>query len=297
MNILITGVRGQLGAELLTILKAGNSEIGEIPRCYIGAKIIGVDIEDVDISCYNQVEAAIDKVQPNIIFNCAAMTNVDGCESDYAAAGKGNSMGPRNLAVAAEKFGAKLVHISTDYVFPGNSSTPYCEWDACSPSTIYGKSKLLGEKYVAEFSSRYFIVRTAWLYGKTGKNFVKTMLRLGQEKDQISVVNDQVGNPTNANDLGHHLLQLAATEAYGVYHCSGTGQCSWCEFASAIMAEAGLSCEVRPCTSAEYPSPTPRPKFSALANMMLALEVGDEMRPWQEALHSYIAGLKKGENI
>lgn len=297
MNILITGIRGQLGSELLSILKVGKSELGNIPRCYGGADITGVDIEDMDISCYSQVADTVDRVKPQVIFNCAAMTNVDGCESDYEAAMKGNAIGPRNLAVAAERVGAKLIHVSTDYVFPGTGTTPYCEWDACSPSTIYGKSKLLGEKYAAEFASRYFIVRTAWLYGKTGKNFVKTMLRLGQEKPQISVVDDQVGNPTNANDLAHHLLKLADTEAYGVYHCSGAGQCSWCQFAAAIMGEAGLSCKVQPCTSQEYPSPTPRPKFSSLNNLMLSLEVGDEMRPWQDALHSYIVGLKKGDNI
>ncbi len=292
MNILITGAKGQLGSELIDILAAGKSDLGEIPLQYQGCDITAVDIDTADIADYSVVEKLMLKVKPDIVFNCAAMTNVDGCETDYEAALKGNAVGPRNLAVVADRIGAKLVHISTDYVFPGDGDKPYMEWDRCDPQTVYGKSKLLGEKYVAQFCRRYFIVRTAWLYGKTGKNFVRTMLSLGEKLSEVKVVNDQVGNPTNANDLAHQILKLSLSEEYGVYHCSGSGQCSWCELAAAVMSEAKLSCQVVACTSEEYPSKTPRPKFSALDNLTLNLVTGQSTRPWREALNSYILDIK-----
>ena len=221
------------------------------------------------------------------VINCAAYTNVNGCETDRDTAFGANSLGPRNLAIAADMIGAKLIHISTDYVFSGDSAVPYVEWDKCDPQSVYGKSKLLGEQYVQSLCRKYFIVRTAWLYGKTGNNFVKTMLRINREKGECRVVDDQFGNPTNAADLAHHILKLLDTEQYGIYHGTGNGICSWYEFACQIVELAGISSEVRPCSTEEYPTPAKRPAFSALDNMMFRNTVGDEFRDWGKALESF----------
>ncbi len=293
MKIIITGSHGQLGNELSTILKNGYSEIGTIDKQYKNCDVVAVDVDELDITKSTDVFNFINKEQPDIVINCAAMTNVDGCETNLDVAMKVNAMGPANLAMACKKVNAKLVHISTDYVFPGNGNSPYCEWDICSPNSIYGKSKLLGEQYVKEQINKYFIVRTAWLYGYVGKNFVKTMLELGKTKKQLKVVNDQIGNPTNANDLAYHILKIALTDNYGIYHCTGNGDASWFEFASLIMKYAKLDCEVLPCSTDEFPSPTKRPAFSSLDNLMLRCTVGDEMRPWKEALNTYLTKLLK----
>ena len=229
------------------------------------------------------------------IINCAAFTNVDGCETARDAAFKVNAIGPRNLALACEKVNARLIHISTDYVFPGtaNGGVALDECAVPAPISANGQTKLLGEQYVERFCRRHFIVRTAWLYSSYGKNFVKTMIRLGRTHDKITVVNDQLGNPTTAVALAYHILKLAVSHDYGIYHCTGNGICSWYDFASAIMKEAGLPCKVSPCTSAEYAAANPasasRPAWSALENRMLRCTVGDEMRDWQDALHDFFA--------
>ncbi len=289
MKLLITGGGGQLGQELQEILRDGKSQIGAIPQELIGADVIAVDVDKLDITNLTQLREFFAAEKPDVVINCAAMTNVDGCESMFDVAMKVNGIGPRNLAMACEEIGAKLVHVSTDYVFRGDGTVPYCEWDTTDPATVYGKSKRYGEDEALRHCSRCFVVRTAWLYGQYGANFVKTMQRLGKEKDEISVVADQRGNPTNANDLAHHLCKLAVTEEYGIYHCTGTGECSWYDFACKIMEESGLTCKVNPVTSEEYPSKTPRPKFSSLSNLMLSVTVGDEMRPWEDALHTFCA--------
>lgn len=297
MKILIAGARGQLGNELTSILAAQSSEIGPIDARYKDCEVIAVDVEKLDITDANKVDTFLETARPDIVINCAAMTNVDGCETNLELAMKVNAIGPMNLAKACNNIGAKLVHISTDYVFAGVGSTPYCEWDACTPESIYGKSKLLGEQYVREQTSRYFIVRTAWLYGYVGKNFVRTILNLAKEKKQIKVVSDQIGNPTNANDLAHHILKLALTENYGIYHCTGAGEASWHDFASLIVKYAQLDCEVLPCTTEEFPREAKRPQYSSLDNLMLRCTVGDEMRPWQEALAAYVTNLKKENSL
>ena len=292
MKILITGNKGQLGAELTEILAGMCSEIGPIPEVYKDAEIVGIDIDTLDISD----SAALGKFtlehegRPfDLILNCAAMTNVDACETEFEAAMQGNAIAPGNIARFAEKQGAKLVHISTDYVFDGKADTPYTEEDTPSPATVYGGSKLLGELNINDNCSRAFIVRTAWLYGKTGNNFVKTIRKIASEKDRITVVCDQVGNPTNANDLAHHILKIGTGEDYGIYHVTGGGICSWYEFAQEIVRLSGLECEVAPVTTEEYPRPAPRPAYSAMDHAKLRETVGDEMRPWQEALAAFIA--------
>ena len=294
MKILITGSKGQLGTELISVLREMRSELGSVPGIYSGAELVCVDIDEVDISDGDAIAsfAASRSDAPfDLIINCAAMTNVDACETHYEAALKGNATGPANIAKFAEEQGAKLVHISTDYVFDGKSETPYTEDDIPAPATAYGRSKLLGEQNVTEACSRAFIIRTSWLYGKTGNNFVKTIRKIASENERITVVYDQVGNPTNANDLAYHILKIAATEEYGVYHVTGGGICSWYEFAEEIVQMSGLKCEVVPVTTAEFPRPAPRPAYSAMDHARLRATVGDEMRPWKEALAAFISGL------
>jgi dTDP-4-dehydrorhamnose reductase len=231
--------------------------------------------------------------KPETIINCAAYTNVDKCESDADGAMKANAAGPRNLALAAEETGAKLIHISTDYVFSGDDASPRNEWDMPNPQSVYGYSKLLGEQYVRQFCRRSFIVRTAWLYGYTGNNFVKTVLKAARETGKVKVVNDQRGNPTNAADLAHHLLKLAATDGYGLYHCTNKGECSWYEFAAEFLRLSGLGHTIVPCTTEEYPRPAKRPAYSSLENRMLRITVGDEMRTWQDAIGAYMGHYDK----
>ncbi len=292
MIILITGCRGQLGEELLDILARGESQIGEIPQELKEAEVVAVDIDDLDITDSAAVSLLVSSQQPDVIINCAAMTDVNGCETKKELAFKVNAVGVRNLACAAENIGAKFIHVSTDYVFAGDAKTPYTEWDMIDPQSIYGKSKALGEKYALSFCRRTFIVRTAWLYGRIGKNFVKTMRSLGASSPEITVVSDQRGNPTNANDLAHHLLKLAASEEYGIYHCTGRGECSWYDFACKIMELSGIQCNVIPCTTEQYPTPAKRPAFSSLDDLALRCTVGSQMRHWEVALEEYIKNLE-----
>lgn len=293
MRILITGSKGQLGNELLNIIKKGKSEIGEISNEINNSQVFAVDIDMFDITNIKEVRKNMYELKPDVVINCAAATNVDGCESNEDLAFKVNSIGPRNLALVCQELKATLVQVSTDYVFSGISNKSLTEFDIPSPSTVYGKTKLLGEKYVQEFCSKYFIVRTAWLYGQVGKNFVYTMMKLGKVKDEIEVVNDQIGNPTNANDLAYHILKLIETEEYGIYHCTGKGECSWYDFASEIINLCDEECRVKPCTSDEYKTPAKRPEYSSLDNMMFRNTVGDEMRDWKDAIKSFIKEVKR----
>lgn len=293
ITVMITGCHGQLGNELQSIIKTGASEIGAIPSQFIGAKVIAVDIDNLDITDADAVSDFVTQNRPDVIINCAAMTNVDGCETDYETALKVNAIGVRNLAMAAKAVGAKFIHISTDYVFSGNGKRPYVEGDKIDPQSAYGASKALGEKYAMDFCDKTFVVRTSWLYGYIGKNFVKTVRRVIRNNGSITVVNDQRGNPTNANDLAHHLLKLAVTDEYGIYHCTGAGECSWYDFAVKIAEYSGLGDTVSPCTTEEYNAkynvPTKRPEYSSLRNLALECTVGDEMRNWQDALKEYIS--------
>ena len=297
MKILITGANGQLGSELCRCLEAGRTELGPLPEKLLHATVLATDVDTLDITDRHEVAAFMRRHAPDAVISCAAYTNVDGCETHEDDAFAVNALGPRNLAMAAEEIGAKLVHISTDYVFPGTAAQPVSEYEQPAPQSIYGKTKLLGESYVRELSSRWFLLRTAWLYGDTGKNFVKTMLRVGREKGEVKVVNDQFGNPTNAADLAHHVPKLLVTKEYGIYHCTDEGVCSWYDFACEIMRLGGVDAVVTPCTTAEYGSATKRPAYSALENRMLKATVGNEMRGWQEALDSFFKHYKEESNL
>jgi dTDP-4-dehydrorhamnose reductase len=274
MKALITGANGQLGRAL--------------ERLAAFSEVTKTDLAELDIAGRGAAERFIRETRPEVIFNCAAMTDVDACETDRDAAFRINALGPRNLAMAADAVDAVLIHVSTDYVFPGDGDTPLCEWDTPDPKTVYGKSKLLGERYVSMFCKRHFIVRTSWLYGPDGNNFVKTILRAAREKGSLKVVDDQRGCPTYTADLARHLLKLAGTEEYGVYHCAGNGECTWYDLAKKIMGLSGIPCEVGPCTTAEYPRPAPRPAYSVLENRMLRCTVGDDMRYWEDALADFM---------
>ncbi len=296
MKILITGSKGQLGNSLCKLLTDKKSTLGNIPDCYKSSEIIAVDIDELDITDLNAVDNFMKSLMPDLIINCAAMTNVDGCENDLEAAENANAKGPSNLAVAANNIGAKMVHISTDYVFKGDATEPYIESDTCGPVTAYGKSKLHGEQLVAENCEKHFILRTSWLYGYVGNNFVKTIRRVAKEKGILKVVDDQRGNPTNADDLSYHILAVAATENYGIYHCTGDGECTWYDFACEILRLSKIPCDISPCTTEQSDRKAKRPAFSSLRNLHLEQTVGDKMRFWKDALAEYINNLEIYEN-
>lgn len=281
---LIAGAGGQLGRELTIQLKA------------LGVKPVCVDIPEFDITDDAKMAAILDAEKPDWVFNCGAMTNVDGCETARDAAMAVNGEGPGKLAKLCHDRDIVLTHVSTDYVFSGEGITengvkrPYVESDAVAPKTVYGESKALGEKLVAENTDKYFIVRTAWLYGD-GKNFVKTMLSLAKTHSHLTVVNDQIGSPTSTVDLAKAILALTQTEAYGLYHGTCEGQCSWFDFAKEIFHLADVDIDVAPVTSEEYPSKTPRPKYSVLENKALNDLGLNSFRPWQDAIAEYIAAL------
>ncbi|CAH0121700.1 dTDP-4-dehydrorhamnose reductase [Paenibacillus sp. CECT 9249] len=281
MKVIVTGAGGQLGTDVAAIFKQN------------GHDVIDLDRSKLDIANQQACNDIISASQPDVIVHCAAYTAVDAAESEEDQAYLVNAVGSRNIAVAAEKTGAKVCYLSTDYVFDGTSTEPYREYDSTNPKTIYGKSKRAGEQLVQTLCSRYFIVRTSWVYGKNGNNFVKTMLKLGREKPSLQVVHDQIGSPTYTVDLATFLLELVATEKYGVYHASNTGNCSWYEFAKAIFEEAGMETEVRPCTTAEFPRPAPRPKNSVLDHGSIRTNGFEDLRQWRDALKEFIVELKK----
>lgn len=296
MKLLVTGSRGQLGNELRRCLESGTAEIGAIPGVYRGAAVDYVDYRELDITDDGAVARWFAERGPyDVVINCAAATNVDGCESDEEGAYRVNAIGAQNLARAASACGAKLVHVSTDYVFSGTDPRPRCESDEVGPVSAYGRTKLAGEQLAMAACERTFVVRTAWLYGYVGRNFAKTMMRLAREHGRIAVVCDQVGNPTSANDLAYEILKIALTDAYGVYHCTNEGTCSWFDFACAVVDGAGIPCEKERLTSAEYkarfPKSADRPAYSSLRNQRLEDTIGNEMRPWREALGTYLQNL------
>ncbi|REK55521.1 MAG: dTDP-4-dehydrorhamnose reductase [Thermobacillus sp.] len=276
MKILVTGANGQLGRELAWLQAPQNMEI------------IGFGRGEMDITNLAQCRSVIRAHRPDAVIHCAAYTKVDQAESEPDEAYRVNAYGTRNTALAAEEIGAKFVYVSTDYVFDGRADKPYREYDRTDPQTVYGRSKLAGEQLVQSLSSRYFIVRTSWVYGKYGANFVKTMLKLAEDRDRLKVVHDQVGSPTYTLDLARFLLDLVKTDYYGIYHASNSGTCSWYEFAKAIFEERGLNVEVEPCTTAEFPRPAPRPAYSVLDHGAIRVHGLAPLRSWREALRHYL---------
>lgn len=275
LKIIVTGANGQLGKELTHWLTES-------------AEIIGLSRDILDIKNLSACRSIFSLYSPDIVIHCAAYTAVDQAESDPDEAFRVNLAGTRNVAVAAREVGAKLCYISTDYVFDGTSTTPYREYDNTNPLTVYGKSKLAGEKAVQTMHDRYYIVRTSWVFGKYGNNFVNTMLKLAEQKDELRVVSDQLGSPTYTYDLAAFLIELVSTDYYGIYHASNAGSCTWFEFAQAIFEECGHNTLVIPCTTAEFPRPAPRPAYSVMDQSGIRINGLKLLRPWREALHHYL---------
>lgn len=287
MKVLVTGANGQLGRDVVLLLeKEGHS-------------VLACDRDQMDITNQAQCNDVISSYHPEAVIHCAAYTAVDAAETDIDGAYKVNAVGTRNVAVAAERAGAKLIYISTDYVFDGNSSNPYQEYDNTNPQSVYGKSKRAGELMVQSLSSKWFVVRTSWVYGLYGNNFVKTMLKLGQEKPKLQVVHDQKGSPTFTVDLAGFILELMQTEMYGVYHASNSGTCTWYEFTEAIFAEARnvdgftIQAKLEPCTTEQFPRPAPRPRNSVMDHLSIRTNGLTDIRPWREGLREFISLLSK----
>lgn len=290
-KILITGCNGQLGRAL-------NKEYAKDDVEFINTDVAqGEGILSLDITNVEEVIRCAEKTKPDVIINCAAHTNVDACETQWDLAYQINAVGARNLSIAAAKTDAKLIHVSTDYVFPGTSPKPLTEFDATGPISAYGKTKLEGENFVKEFAPKHFILRTAWLYGDD-KNFVKTMLKLSESHDTITVVSDQYGSPTSAAELAKMIHFLEPTENYGTYHATCEGQCSWADFAVEIFKRAGKDTVVKYVTTEEYNSPAKRPAYSVLDNYMLRLTAKDAFRmaDWKDALDVYFEEMKENGN-
>ena len=275
-KIIVTGCKGQLGIAINKLYE-GNREI----------ELVNTDVEELDITDIGKVLAFVREVKPYAIINCAAHTNVNACEKDVDNAYRINAIGPRNLSIAAAETGAKLMQVSTDYVFAGNGDRPYTEFDATSPLGVYGGSKLAGENFVRDFAKKYFIVRTAWLYGE-GKNFVKTMLRLSETHDKVRVVKDQMGTPTSADELAKAIAYLLPTDNYGIFHGTCEGDCSWADFTKEIFRLAGRKTVVEAITTQEYekdnPASAPRPAYSVLDNYMLRLTTDIKFADWHDAI-------------
>jgi dTDP-4-dehydrorhamnose reductase len=282
MKAVVIGANGQLGSDLCQEL--------------IGKDLVALTHSDVDITDMDSVKQALTRHSPAVVINTAAFHRVDDCETDQDKAFLVNALGARNVAVVAQEMGAKLIHISTDYVFGGEGEArdiPYTEFDTPIPPNIYGKSKLAGENFVRHLCQRHFIVRTSGLFGVAGAsgkggNFVETMLRLARERDELRVVNDQVFSPTYTADLARKIAQLIITEYYGTFHITNSSICSWYEFTTEILRLAGLKTTVKPITSDQYPQKAKRPDYSVLDNYHLRLLGMDDMRSWQEALRDYM---------
>lgn len=288
MKYLITGGGGQLGFDVRRDL---------LHRDVSESDVAAPSSKELNITDARAVEKYIGIFQPNVIIHCAAYTNVDGAESDQEACRKVNVEGTRNLVRAAEKVDAKIIYISTDYVFDGESAEPY-EIDAkTNPKSVYGQTKYEGEEIVREYP-KHFIVRIAWIFGINGRNFVKTMLRVANDRDEVAVVDDQIGSPTYTVDLAKFLVDLSKTEKYGIYHATNEGFCSWAEFTEEIYKNAGLDTKVKKVSTEEYielagKPQAKRPKFSKLSKDSIEQNGFERLPAWQDAVKRYIAELKK----
>lgn len=287
-KILITGALGQLGHAIYGLLKDNPKY-----QLYLTDFHMADDdtIKQLDITDKESVEAHISWLVPDIIINCAAMTAVDLCETEQDKAYQINSLGPKYLAAVAKKVGAKLIHISTDYVYDGQATIPYTEKAQTNPLSVYGRTKLLGDNYVLEGCPKSFVIRTAWLYGK-GKNFVNTMLRLADEGKNISVVSDQIGTPTSALELARVIIYLMETDSYGIYHATCEGYASWYDFAVEIFRLAGKRVDIEAITTLDYPTVARRPMYSVLDNKVLRDYHGYYMKGWKEALKEFLQEAK-----
>ncbi|MCM3378785.1 MULTISPECIES: dTDP-4-dehydrorhamnose reductase [Shouchella] len=275
-RVLITGAGGQLGHDLVSQFSLN------------GYQVFGLTRQDLDITDQDMVKSVFEKIKPDLVIHAAAYTAVDQAESDVDDAFRVNAIGTRNVAVEANRYNAKVVYVSTDYVFNGQAREPINEFSPVAPIGIYGQSKLAGENYIRDLCNQFFIVRTSWVYGSHGNNFVKTMLKLGQEKEEIGVVADQIGSPTYTVDLAKSIVEIGATEKFGIYHVSNSGSCSWYEFAKAIFEIGGIDVKVKALSTEEFPRPAKRPAYSVFDHMGLRLNGFKKTPHWRDALKDFL---------
>ncbi len=274
MKIALTGSDGMLGCDISNV--------------FSDVELIAFTLSDFDVTDLDKTLSIIKEIKPDYLIHSAAYTDVDGSEHDPDKAYLVNGVGTRNITMACEEIKCPVIYISSDYVFDGTKQEPYNEWDTPNPINQYGLSKLLGEKFVTSLTNRFYIVRTSWLYGKNGKNFVDTISKLLLERDEIEVVDDQVGSPTYTYDLARKLKELIG-KGYGIYHATNSSQCSWYEFAAEIAKLQSSNTIIKPTTSDKFKRPAKRPLFSVLNNNMLRLEGLYELRHWKEALKDYLS--------
>lgn len=276
MKVFVTGVKGQLGFDVVNELKKRDIEV------------IGVDIDEMDITNAVQVKRMITEIKPDAVIHCAAYTAVDAAEDNVEVCRKVNAEGTQNIAKVCEKLDIKMMYISTDYVFNGQGTRPWEPDDEREPLNVYGQTKYEGELAVEQHVKKFFTVRIAWVFGVNGKNFIKTMLNLGKTHDKLTVVNDQTGSPTYTYDLARLLVDMIQTEKYGRYHATNEGLCTWYEFACEIFQQAGMKVEVTPVTSDEYPSKAKRPGNSRMSKEKLKENGFEPLPAWQDALSRYL---------
>ncbi len=276
MKVLVTGVKGQLGYDV----------VKELERR--GLEAVGVDIEEMDITDKESVSDVIRQAGVDAVIHCAAYTAVDAAEDNEEICRKVNAEGTQNIADVCKQLDIKMLYISTDYVFGGEGERPWEPDDERDPQSVYGQTKYEGELAVQNTLEKYFIVRIAWVFGINGKNFVKTMLKLAETRDSLTVVNDQFGSPTYTYDLAKLLVDMIQTDKYGVYHATNEGICTWYEFACAIFREAGIPMNVSPVTSAEYAAKAKRPANSRMSKEKLVENGFEKLPTWQDALHRYV---------
>lgn len=275
LKVLVTGAGGMLGQALTPCLKKRGHDVTALPK------------EQLDVTNYQGVVDTLKKAKPEIIIHCAAYTKVDQAESEPGLAYLINGYGTENLAVAASDLSIPVLYVSSDYVFDGEQKSPYTTWEKTRPLSIYGKSKLAGEEAIQRHLNRFYIVRTSWLYGPNGPNFVDTIKRMATERKQLRVVSDQIGTPTCTLTLSEVIADLIVTERWGVYHATDEGVTNWYEFAKEIVK--GLDVEVLPIETKDFPRPATRPKYSVLDKTTLITTIGRELTPWQESLKAYLA--------
>ena len=276
MKVLVTGVKGQLGYDVVNEL----TKRGHIA--------IGTDIEEMDITDKESVETVIKGNAPEAVIHCAAYTAVDAAEDNVELCRKINAEGTQNIADVCKELDIKMIYISTDYVFDGEGEKPWEPEDERTPLNVYGQTKYEGELAVQNTLDKYFIVRIAWVFGVNGKNFIKTMLNLGKTRDSLTVVNDQFGSPTYTYDLAKLLVDMVETEKYGIYHATNEGICTWYEFACEIFKQAGMNIKVSPVSAAEYPAKAKRPSNSRMSKEKLTQNGFEKLPAWQDALSRYL---------
>lgn len=280
MKVLVTGVKGQLGFDVM-------NELGRR-----GHEAVGVDIEEMDITDAGQVEAVLMDHAPETVIHCSAYTAVDRAEDEPELCRKVNAEGTKNIASVCAALDCKLIYLSTDYIFSGEGERPWEPEDTPAPLNVYGQTKYEGEQEIKSRLNKYFIVRISWVFGINGNNFVKTMLRLGRENGAVRVVEDQIGSPTYTYDLAKLLVDMAESEAYGQYHAANEGICSWYEFAKEIFRAAGMEeVEVTPVSSEEFPAKAKRPKNSRMSKEKIVKNGFNKLPSWQDAVGRYVGEL------